>query len=149
LTYPFDLASAKIMSDIGNKETMKYSYINDVFAKTSSVDNKIFVVKYYQGVSLAILETFPQGFITLFGSQIIYRYHNLKLQETDNQFLRYWKLFGCMATLGFVTSAITYPFNTIKRKIQVHNSVDLTSENRGVIYALKYMRNNLKQEMFR
>jgi hypothetical protein len=149
LSYPLDLASAKIMSDLKNKENAKYTNVTDVFSKISAAENKFYFMKYYRGVSLAIAESFPQAFITLLGCDIIYRYHNLTLKETDNILIRYWKLFGCMATLSFLTSSITYPLNTIKKRIQVHNSLDFSHENKGVFYAINYMKNNLKTEMYR
>ena len=149
LTYPFDFASAKIMSDLGKKETLKYSNISDVFSKVSATEKKVFFTKYYKGMSYAILEAFPQGFITLLGSSIIYSIHTLKLNEKDNVIVKYWKLFGCMATLGFLTSVITYPLDTLKRRIQVTNSADLTGENMNIVHSINYMRRNLNSEMYR
>ena len=148
LTYPLDLAAARIMADIGNNESVRFKRVGDVFLRTQ-VDSKFFFLKFYKGMSLAVVETIPTGVISLMGSEIIYRYHNLKLNQSDSLFTKYWKLFGCMATLGFITSAITFPIDTIKRRIQVHNSVDFSGDNKGLLHSLNYAKNTLRSDMYK
>ncbi len=54
-----------------------------------------------------------------------------------------------MAMLNLFTSTVTYPLDTLKRKMQVNGSYGYTKEFNSTTHGLHYMKNHLKSEMFR
>lgn len=95
-----------------------------------------------------MIESVPQGTISLLGASLIYKYHMTTLSQEDNYIVKYWKLFGCMGLLGLVSSVLTYPLDTIKRQIQVNGSKGYSYEYLSITQAYTYMLRNVK-EMYR
>jgi hypothetical protein len=148
LTYPFDLASAKIMGDLNKRENRTYKGIMDALSKCPVSERSSRITRffeYYRGFSGALLEAIPSGCINIIGAEIIYKYQINTLNKEDYYFTKYWKLYGCMMTVGLLNSIVVYPLDTLKRQYQVNQQPGYSSEFQNFKHAVNILRTDISK----
>ena len=129
LSYPYDLALARIGSSI----TTNYSNRSNVFQKEKYSGIFGFLSKY-DGIKYGLLEGTINAFCVLFLYNSLIQFNNFKTSTTKD-------LFILSSVIGTLSSVITYPFNSLKRHIQVSG---LNSEFKTENISIKNLIDNPK-----
>lgn len=137
ITYPYDLACNRISSSV------KHSYrsYNETFLQSTNVI--LNTINKYSAFKYALLEGSVNGMIlfTIYSSYISYK---SILPEGKNAFV-------VSSVIGFISSILTYPLNTIKKFNQLNNFNDefMKYDYKKVKYSLNSLYQGVHLHMIR
>jgi solute carrier family 25 phosphate transporter 23/24/25/41 len=138
MTHPYDLAYARIAGQykVNNKNTLHYKKIQDCFHfNDNSLGKDFFFVKYYHGFLPAALQSIVFSSITLLGYQFISR---------SNQGNSSISSITGPSIVAFIASTISYPFDTIKRQMQVNGARGFKLQYNDILQLLVELRSDVK-----
>jgi solute carrier family 25 (mitochondrial phosphate transporter), member 23/24/25/41 len=141
MTHPYDLAYARIAGNMKfyNKTTPYYKKMRDCFHfNDNSVGKDFILVKYYHGLIPAALQSIVFSSSTLLGYQMIYRFN-----QSDNK-KSFMTTLGGPSLVALVASVLSYPFDTLKRQMQVNGARGFKSQLGDLNQSLVNLRLNLK-----
>ncbi len=120
-TYPFDVVRTRMAMDLtSHGEKRIYSGITNCMKKTVRAEG---FFSLYSGFWVSILGTIPHIAISL-GLYETLKEHFLNQPENQtDMFSQVVNYAGIGSIAGFVAGIVTYPFDTIRRRLQVNGSL--------------------------
>lgn len=141
MTHPYDLAYARIAGSmkVETNTTSNYKKIKDCFHfNENNVGNNFILKKYYHGLGPAAIQSLVFSSATLLGYQMIYRFN-----KSDNE-KSYMITLGGPSLVAFVASVLSYPFDTLKRQMQVNGARGFQSKFGDLNQSMINLRLNFK-----
>lgn len=115
VSFPFDMAAARLSGQYSLNQDKLFNYKNVMECFDTTGDKKG-LLKYYPGMTAAVAESIIYSTITLVGFQTI---SLMNIVNKENQFTQ---TFFATSVIAFIAGVLSYPFDTIKRQLQVNGA---------------------------
>ena len=116
LTYPLDLVRSRLMMMGSSAGAQQYTGIIDCFSKTIRLEG---VRGLYGGLGPTLVGIVPYAGVSFASFDVMKKYMP---KDEYGQTKTYYKLL-CGAIAGFVSQTVSYPVDTVRRRLQLQGSV--------------------------
>jgi solute carrier family 25 (adenine nucleotide translocator) protein 4/5/6/31 len=115
IVYPLDYARTRLASDVGGAER-QFKGLADCLKKTVASGG---IGSVYNGIGVSVMGIIPYrgAYFGLFDTLSGYN----PFQNSDNNIQRAASKFGCAQTSAITAGYISYPFDTIRRRLQMQS----------------------------
>ena len=139
VTYPFDLARTRVAVDLGKSyDERMYHGIFDFFKKTLKNEG---ILTFYKGFSVACLGIVPYIIVAFstFDSLKEYVFFDRKYKENQSAQAIGLKLFGIGIVSGLIAQFVTYPIDTIRRRLQINGLPNSSTTYKSIFDCIRTM----------
>ena len=108
------------------------------------------VTQYYKGFSVAAASVIPNFVFTLVGYELLARTQFVKNTEGSSSYMMYFvRNFGVSSLVALIASSVTYPFDTLKRLMQVSGSKGYNNEFFSIDHAFDKIKSKGYQHFYK